>query len=151
MSSRVALKQAAAWYMLVLAAAVAGNFVATQLYDPAGEGTSAAAWRVLDPMMVAGTLLALVFAFARKRRQDGRARVVDREYLEANVSFYVSAALLLVLLWNWIGTEWVDPPNAIGLLWVMIDTALPLLLASTALRLLRSRDVGGVAGIDVRS
>ena len=83
--------------------------------------------------------MALIVASGRKCRRDAdkAAQSLDREYLEANVTFYYSAAILLGLLWNWFGVEWVDPRNDIGLLWTLIDTTLPLLLASTGIRLLR--------------
>ena len=94
-------------------------------------------WRVIDPLMVAGLVMVLLAAFARKRRLDADP-AVGREYLETNVVFYYSAALLLGLLWNWFGVEWVDPSNDVGWMWTVIDVTLPLLLASTAIRLLRS-------------
>ncbi|MCY4088141.1 MAG: hypothetical protein OXG37_14960 [Actinomycetia bacterium] len=129
--------RAAAVYMLLLAVVVAGHFLANQFYDPALEGTSLTVWRVIDPLMVAGLVMVLVFAFARKRRLDANP-AVDREYLETNVVFYYSAALLLALLWNWFGFEWVEPSNSAGWIWTVIDVTLPLLLASTGIRLLRS-------------
>ena len=61
----------------------------------------------------------------------------DREYLEANFTFYYSAALMLMLLWNWFGVQWAEPSNDVGLVWTLIDSTLPLLLASTGIRLLR--------------
>ena len=134
-----ALKRLAAGYMLLLAVAVAAHFVATQLYDPTLEGAGLTVWRILDPLMVAGVVMALIAASARKRHLDANTadRSVSREYIETNVTLYYSAGLLLVLLWNWLGIEWVDPPNDNGLVWILIDATLPLLLASTAIRLLR--------------
>ncbi len=57
------------------------------------------------------------------------------------MTFYGAAALLLALLWNWFGVQWVEPGNDSGLLWIVIDVTVPLLLASTALRLLRREEV----------
>ena len=131
------LMRAAAVYMLLLAVVVAGHFLANQFYDPAVEGTSRTVWQIVNPLMVAGLVMVLVYAFARKRRLDANP-TVDREYLEVNVVFYYSAALFLGLLWNWFGVEWVDPSNAAGWLWTVIDVTLPLLLASTGIRLLRA-------------
>ena len=123
--------------MLLLAAVVAGHFLANQFYDPGLEGAARTVWRVIDPLMVAGLVMVLLAAFARKRSLDADP-AVDREYLEANVVFYYSAALLLGLLWNWFGVEWVDPSNDVGWMWTVIDVTLPLLLASTGIRLLRA-------------
>ena len=150
------VKLLAALYMLLVAAAVAVNFIAVLFYDPPlGGGWFAysslsdpdpvlgdaglTAWQILDPLMVAGVVMVMLLAFGAKRRRDSDSSnsTIDREYLESNVTFYFSAFLLLALLWNWIASQWVDPPADIGLLWVFIDSTLPLLLASTAIRLLR--------------
>ncbi len=44
---------------------------------------------------------------------------------------------MLMLLWNWFGVQWAEPSNDVGLVWTLIDSTLPLLLASTGIRLLR--------------
>ena len=151
-----AVKILAALYLLLVAAAVAVNFIAILFYDPPlgggwfaysslsdpepilGDG-GLTAWQILNPLMVAGLIMVLMLAFTAKRRRDSDSsnRAVDREYLEANVTFYFSAVLLLALLWNWISSQWVVPAGYNGLLWVFIDTTLPFLLASTGIRLLR--------------
>ena len=133
----VVVRRVVAVYMLLLAAVVAGHFLANQFYDPGLEGAARTVWQIVNPLMVAGLVMVLLAAFARKRRLDADP-TVDREYLEANVVFYYSAALLLGLLWNWFGVEWVDPSNDVGWMWTVIDVTLPLLLASTAIRLLRA-------------
>ena len=149
-----AIKLLAAVYMLLVAAAVAVNFIAILFYDPPlGGGWFAysalsdpvlgdaglTAWQILNPLMVAGVIMVLILAFSAKRRRDSDSsnRAIDREYLEANVTFYFSGVLLLALLWNWISSQWVVPAGYNGLLWVFIDTTLPFLLASTGIRLLR--------------
>ena len=126
-------------YLFGMAVVVAGHFLANQIYDPLLEGTASSVWRVVNPLMVAALLLVLIVAFARKRRCDARRedRALDREYLEANGTFYYAAALFLMLLWNWFGVEWAEPVNSIGLLWIVIDATFPLLAGATALWLLR--------------
>ena len=151
-----AVKILAALYLLLVAAAVAVNFIAILFYDPPlgggwfaysslsdpdpvlGDG-GLTAWQILNPLMVAGLIIVLILAFTAKRRRDSDSsnRAIDREYLEANVTFYFSGVLLLALLWNWIASQWAGPAAGIGLLWVFIDTTLPFLLASTGIRLLR--------------
>ena len=132
----IALRRVAAIYMLWVAVAVAVHFLATQLYPPALADAASTAWRILDPLMVLGVVIVLVFAVARKCRLAAGS-AVDREYLETNFTFYFSAMLLLLLLWNWFGFEWVDPRNDQALVWMFTDATLPLLLASSAVRLLR--------------
>ena len=133
-----ALKLGAGAVLLLIGAAVAVHLIATQLYDPAVEGTALTVWAVLDPLMVVGLLITLVAAWRWKRRVDADAdRSVSREWLETNVILYLAAALLLAVLWNWIGTMFSEPSVSEGLLWVAIASTLPLLLASVGLRLLR--------------
>ena len=152
-----AVKILAALYLLLVAAAVAVNFIAILFYDPPlGGGWFAysslsdpdpvlgdaglTAWQILNPLMVAGVIMVLMLAFTAKRRRDADSanKSVDREYLEANVTFYFSVVLLLALLWNWISNEWVEPPSAMPLLWIFVDTTLPVLFGSVGVRLLRS-------------
>ena len=73
----VVLRSAAAVFMLLLAVVVAGHFLANQFYDPALEGTALTVWRVIDPLMVAGLVMVLVFAFARKHRLDTTRQSIE--------------------------------------------------------------------------
>lgn len=133
-----AVKRLAAVYMILVSVAVLANFLGSQFYDPTLEGAAIDAWRILDPLMVVGVAMALIAALAGKISQNsGIDRSVTREYLESNFTFYYSAALLLALLWNWFGFQWVDPPNDVPLLWTLIDITAPLVMASTGIRLLR--------------
>ena len=136
------LTRLAALYLALVGAVVAGHFLANQFYDPLLEGTSLTVWRFLDPMMVAGLAIVLLVALARKRRLDLDGPV-SRAYLETNFTFYFAAALMLALLWNWFGVEWSEPVNSEALVWILIDSTLPFLFLSTAVRLLR-RSAGRV-------
>ena len=130
------LKILAGCYMLLVAAAVAVHFLGTQLYGQASESAVVTVWRILDPLMVVGVVAVLIDAFGRKRRL-APGQPVDRDFLETNFTFYFSAMLLLLLLWNWFGFEWVEPSNDQSLVWMFIDSTLPLLLAAVGVRLLR--------------
>lgn len=134
-----AIKSLTALYLILIAAAVAVQFVVGLFYDPATEGTADTVWTILNPLMVAGVVIVLLLGLGAKRRRDADSdnRSIDRDYLEANVVFYFSIVLLLVLLWNWISTEWVDPPGAMSLLWIFVDTTFPPLVGSVGFRLLR--------------
>ena len=134
-----ALKIPVALYLILIAAAVAVQFIAGLFYDPETAGTASTVWTILNPMMVAGLFITMLLALAAKRRRDADSqnRSIGRDYLEANVVYYFSIVLLLVLLWNWISTEWVDPPGAISLLWIFVDTTFPPLLGAVGTRLLR--------------
>lgn len=134
-----ALKVLTALYLVLVGAAVAVQFIAGLFYDPGTEDAASTVWTILNPMMVAGVVITLLLAFSAKRRRDAdsKNRSIDRDYLEANIVFYFSVVLLLVLLWNWISSEWVDPPGAMSLLWIFVDTTFPPLLGSVGSRLLR--------------
>ena len=133
------LRLSAAVYMIGLAVVVAGHLLATQVYDAALSGTALSIWRVLDPLMVVGLVIVLIVAAFRKCCvcKDTSDQSVNREYLEANFTFYFSGALLLALLWNWFGIEWSNPTNTESLVWIFIDSTVPFLLGSTAFRLIR--------------
>ena len=134
-----AVKILAALYLVLVGAAVAINFIVGLFYDPALEGTGATVWRILDPMMVAGVFIVMLLALGAKRRRDADPdnASIDRQYLESNFTYYFSVVLLLVLLWNWISSEWVEPAQDMSLLWIFIDTTVPPLLGSVGTRLLR--------------
>ncbi len=135
------IKRLAAVCLILLAVAVAVHFLATQFYDPTLEGAATDVWLILDPLMVIGVVIALAIALHRKLNLDD-SQGITRDYVESNFTVYFSAVLLLVLLWNWLGFVIVDPGNDNALVWMFIDTAVPLLLASTGIRLLRESSSG---------
>lgn len=136
------LKRLAALYLILLGIAVASHFLATQLYDPTLEGSALDVWRILDPLMIIGVAISLLSALFRKL-EDGNGSYtmgVTRDYLEANFAFYASGVLLILLTWNWLGFQFVDPPNDLPWLWLIIDAVVPLVVLSTGIRLMRSGD-----------
>ena len=95
----VVVRRVVAVYMLLLAAVVAGHFLANQFYDPGLEGAARTVWQIVNPLMVAGLVMVLLAAFARKRRLDADP-AVDREYLEASW-----AGMCPILGWSHPSTE----------------------------------------------
>ncbi len=75
----ILIRRLAAVYLILLAVVVAGHFLATQLYDPMLEGAALTVWRVLDPLMVAGVIIALIVALeeagARRRLPGDHSRL----------------------------------------------------------------------------
>ncbi len=131
------MKKALGIALQLLAIVVWVLFIATQLYDPQLEGAGLAIWRVLDPIMVLGALVAVFVAFDRKRRHDSSAATgMTRDYFEANVILYGGIALLHALLWHWIGFQFSDPSTTHLWLWAIIAISLPLLLGPTGRRLI---------------
>ncbi len=137
------MKKALGIALQILAIVVWVQFIATQLYDPQLEAAGLAIWRVLDPIMVLGALVAVWVAFDRKRRHDSSAGTgLTRDYFEANVTLYGGIALFHALLWNWIGFQFSDPVATHQWLWALIDISLPLLLAPTGRYLIVSSELG---------
>ena len=122
-------------YLAIVGAAVAVHFVLDPLiYEWAeGDGTPTV-WLVLDWLMVVGLAIALVVTFGAKRAAEGGSDL--REYLVANVQFYVAAALTLLFLWNAFQISWAagaQTPD--GQAWTLIDVVLPLLFVTLGVRL----------------
>ncbi len=125
----------------VLAVLVYVQYIASQFYDPTGEAAAETVYRILDPLLVVGTIIVVYYAYQRKRAVDASSEVaVTREYLEANVVLYFSVALFFGLLWNWVGFQFSNPENSAGWLWAVLDLALPLLFYVTSVQLVKSEE-----------
>jgi hypothetical protein len=131
-------------FLVVVAVAVAVQTVVEPLYHASAEGQPySPLWTVLDPLMVVAVAVGVLFALLRKRAAgSGRGGdPVTRAWLAANTWFYGLLGVAILLLWNWFNL--LSPRfTAIGdetasLVWIIIDTLLPLLLASLGISLLR--------------
>ncbi len=127
------LTRLAAIFMMLVALAVAGHFVATPIYDPDVEDTARTIWDLLNYCMIAAGVFSVIAGFARLRLMHTRTDV--KEFIAGNVTFYASAGLLLLLLWNWVSLNWGNGGD--GQMWVVIDVGLPLVLGSTAVYMFR--------------
>ena len=132
-------------FLVVVAVAVAVHTVVEPLYHASADGQPySPLWTILDPLMVAAVAVGVIFAWRRKRTADGVGRdgdPVTRAWLAANTWFYGLLAVAILLLWSWFNL--LSPrftaigDDAASLVWIIIDTLLPLLLASLGLSLLR--------------
>ena len=95
------LKKLIGAYLVVVAALVVVFFIINPFLVDSVDVQSI--WYVLDVLMVIALALALVFNFARKREEcrldSGGA--VTRRYLEAKVTFFVTAGVTILFLHNW--------------------------------------------------
>lgn len=128
-------KRLAGAYLALVGAAVAVHFVIDPLiYDTEWEDGVPVAWIVLDWLMALGLAIALFVTFEAKRAADAGSDL--REYLVANVQFYVAAGVTLLFLWNAVQIDWAagdqTPDSQV---WVFIDVVLPLLFVTLGLRL----------------
>ncbi|MCY3853085.1 MAG: hypothetical protein OXG03_05890 [Gammaproteobacteria bacterium] len=138
-------KRILGWALIAMAATVAFHTVVEPLYHVSEPGQPYSPfWETLDPLMVLAWVAGTVFAYLRKRavdREGGEA--VTREYLAANVLFYGFLGVGILLLWSYFSL--LSPnyaptgPDAITVIWMLIDATLPLLLGAAGANLLRER------------
>lgn len=132
---------------LILTAVVVAVYTVAEPLTYA-EGGSRAPWNYLDPLMMVAVLIGVFFGYARKKEVDseGGGAAVTREYLAANIAFYGFLFVGILLSWNWFNL--LNPAfTAIGddtmtLVWVLVDSILPLLSVAMGMFLLRGDPQG---------
>ena len=130
------LIRAAATYLILLAAAVAINFIITPLYHPGGDEPFTV-WEILNWFMAVGMVIALAASYSDKRRVDGDGSADIRHYIGANVVFYAAVVVFLLYFWNWFSL--LSPNNEPdGQFWAVIDALMPVVLGVTGCRMFRS-------------
>ena len=130
------LIRATAAYLILVAVAIAVNFIVTPWYHPGGEEPFTV-WEILNYFMAVGMIIALAFSYLEKRRVDGDGSADLKGWLGANTIFYATAAVFLLFFWNWFSLR---APNAEadGQFWVVIDTLMPIVLGVTGCRAWRN-------------
>lgn len=131
-------RRLAAIYLFLLALVVAGHYFAYPLYERGygpSESPDQLVWLIIDPFQVAGLALLLVATFAWKRALPADASW--REYLEANVLFYLTVVTTISFLPNWFLAQWGDAHRQLWDVWAFIDAAIPILSVAAGLRLWR--------------
>ena len=129
------LIRAAAAYLILVAATVAVNFIATPWYHPGGDAPYPV-WSVLNWFMGTAMIIAVAAAYAEKRRLDAAGPPDLKDWIGANVLFFAAAALFILFFWNWFSSL---APNADadGDFWVVIDTLMPVVAGAVGCRLWR--------------
>ena len=132
------LRKAVGIYMVAVAAVVGVFFVVNIfLLDTLNVP---GIWAVLDYLMAIALVPALIFNYMRKREQDG-GEGITRGYLEANVAFFLTAAVALIFFHNWFYqlAEGIQSPSLDNhsrwIIWAAVDTILPLVLGATGCRM----------------
>lgn len=133
--SNVMVKRMIGVYLALVAVAVLGQFAAWPLYR--GDHAEAAndVWRILDWFRASGLALMLVITCKAKQSCDAEVAGGDRQWIRANVMFYLTALLAIAFVPNWFGAAWGESSN--GTVWHVIDTVLPVLFLVQSRRLLR--------------
>ena len=132
------LIRAVAAYLVLVAAAVAVNFIVTPMYHPGGDA-SFPVWEVFNYFMAVGMVFTLAASYAEKRRIDGDGSADLKRYLEANTVFYGAIAVFILFMWNWFSS--LSPNNeADGQFWTVVDTLMPIVMGVAGCRMWRNVD-----------
>ena len=134
------LKRAAGAYMVLVALAVAVFFIINAFLLDSIDVPGI--WYVLDVLMLVGLASALIFNYANKREEsesdlDGS---VTRRYLDATALFYLTTAVTILFLHNWLsllalGGDSLDGNHQAWVIWAVVDTLVPITLGVTGCRL----------------
>ena len=97
-----ALKKPVGAYLIGVAVVVAVWFIINTVIAESSDFDVLDVWYVLDVLMLIGLVLGLAYNYVNKREHKGGDGPVTRRYLEANVTFYLTAAVTILFLHNWI-------------------------------------------------
>ena len=137
-----AIKKLAGVYLVGVSIAVAVFFIVSIFLEQAISVLTV--WYVLDILMLIGLALGMGFNYAHKQRVGGRdaGDSVTRQYLEANVTFYITTVIAILFLHNWLvflatGDVSQGDNHIPWIIWAVVDTGLPIILGVTGCRLWR--------------
>ncbi len=133
--SNVLVKRLIGAYLALVAVVVLAQFVAWPLYVDDHADAALDTWLILNWFMAAGLALMLVITTRAKRSCDAEGGGDTRQWVRANVMFYLTVLLAVAFVPNWFAAAWGENDN--GTIWHVIDTVLPVLFLVQARRLLR--------------
>ncbi len=131
--------------LILIGIVVAVHTVVEPLYHASSQASPySPIWSYINPLMALAILLGLIFGCMRKREVDreGSAAPVTRDFLAANTLFYGLLFVGILFFYNWFNL--LSPaytamgPDAVSVVWAVIDAVLPLLLGAQGMTLLRS-------------
>ena len=130
--------------LILIGIVVAVHTVVEPLYHASSQASPySPMWNYINPLMALAILLGLIFGCIRKREVDreGSAAPVTRDFLAANTLFYGLLFVGILFFYNWFNL--LSPaytamgPDAVSVVWAVIDAVLPLLLGAQGMTLLR--------------
>ena len=139
------LKQIVGVVLILIGALVAIHTVVEPLYHASSQASPYSPnWSTINPLMALAIVLGLIFACMRKQEVDGEGggAAVTRDFLAANTIFYGLLFIGILFFFNWFNLQ--SPaynavgPDAVSVIWAVIDAALPLLLGAQGMTLLKS-------------
>ena len=136
------LKRMAAVVLIATAVFVGINWVATPLFDnSSGEYP---VWKIIEAPLAACWVILLIANAYRKfmLSKSDTQQVITREYLEANLAFYITLLLALWFYWNYFSVLFPqNEPEIVGRIhlgwWPWINPPYALLAGHTGFRLWR--------------
>ena len=138
------VKRIVGLYLVLIAALVAIHTVVEPLYHVSTlDQPYSPVWPTFDILMAIAMVLAIVFAFLRKRVVDGEGvdASVSREYIAANAVFYGLIAVAILFFWSYFNllSEAYNPTgsDAESVLWMIVDASMPLVLGAQGVFLMR--------------
>ena len=133
--------------LIVIGVTVGVHTIVEPLYHVSSEAHPySPLWNVLDPLMGLAIVLGLIVGYPRMQRasEAGPDAPVTWERLTAPTMFYGFLGVGILFFWSWFNTMSVSADFAPGkgedvsaLVWMIIDTLLPLLFGATGVSLLR--------------
>ena len=137
------LKKIIGIYLILVAVLVGVHTVVEPLYHVSTEARPySPAWNILNAMMIVALVLGIVYGYLRKTAVDNDGGGVSREYLVANTLFYGFLFVSILFFWNWFNLH--SPAftavgdETVSLVWIIIDTLLPLVTGAMGIHLARS-------------
>ena len=134
--------------LVVIGVAVAVHTIVEPLYHVSSEAHPySPLWTILDPLMGLAIVLGLIVGYPRMKRASsaGPDTPVTWERLAATTMFYGFLGVGILFFWSWFNTMSISAnfvpgkgENVSALVWMIIDTLLPLLLGATGVSLLRA-------------
>ncbi len=130
--------------LILIGALVAVHTVVEPLYHASSQASPYSPnWSYINPLMAIAIALGLIFSCMRKQEVDreGGNAPVTRAYLAANTIFYGLLFIGILFFFNWFNLQ--SPaynavgPDAVSVIWAVIDAALPLLLGAQGVTMLR--------------
>ena len=139
------LKQIVGVVLILIGALVAIHTVIEPLYHASTQASPYSPnWSTINPLMALAIVLGLIFACMRKQEVDrqGGDAPVTRDFLAANTIFHGLLFIGILFFFNWFNL--LSPaynalgPDAVSVIWAVIDAALPLLLGAQGVTLAKS-------------
>jgi len=132
--------KAAGILLALTALAVAVNMLAWEFYGDITTAPVHRVWDILNGFMAGGIVIALIYQWREKRRQDRAAGGVSYDYLAANLLLLATILLAIWFFRNWlVGLSGGDLLERHSFVWQLVNGLFVVIMAATAGRLLGGR------------